>query len=93
MKKTLKDMQALIAEYKEYQALAEELKQQMDELKAEAIEILGEAALDEYACDSGKVTYRQVLSNRFATTEFKKVHGDLYKAFTKQTSCMKFTCN
>ena len=93
MKKTLKDMHAIIAEYKEYQALEDELKKQMESLRTQAIEILGASALDEYVCDTGKVTYRQVISNRFATTEFKKVHGDLYKAFTIQTSCMKFTCN
>ena len=93
MKKTIADMRAIIAEYKEYAELERQLKDQMDALKAEAIEILGEEASDEYTCDEGKVTYREVLSNRFATTEFKKVHGDLYKAFTTQTKSMRFTCN
>ena len=93
MKKTINDLKAIIKEYKEYQKLEKQLTEQMKELKAQAIEILGVEELDEYTCNEGKVTYRQVLSNRFATTEFKKIHGDLYKAFTKQTSCMKFTCN
>lgn len=93
MKKTLQDMAALIREYKEYQELEAQLKAQMEELKAEAIEIMGQEAIDEYTCDEGKVTYREVLSKRFASTEFKKIHGDLYAAFTKQTSTMRFTCN
>ncbi len=91
--KTLKELSAIIKEYKEYQTLEAQLKEQMEELKAEAIEIMGAEAIDEYNCDEGKVTYREVLSKRFASTEFKKVHADLYAAFTKQTSSMRFTCN
>ena len=91
--KTLKELSAIIKEYKEYQTLEAPLKEQMEELKAEAIEIMGTEAIDEYNCDEGKVTYREVLSKRFASTEFKKVHADLYAAFTKQTSSMRFTCN
>ena len=59
----------------------------------EAIEYLNENEIDEYMCEDGKVTYREVISNRFASTEFKKVHADLYEAFTKKTSSMRFTCN
>ncbi len=91
--KTIKDMSAIIREYKEYQELEAQLKEQMDHLKAEAIEILGAEAIDEFTCDEGKVTYREVLSKRFASTEFKKLHADLYAAFTKETSSMRFTCN
>lgn len=90
---TIKDMATIIREYKEYQELETQLKAQMEELKAQAIELMGADNIDEYTCDEGKVTYREVLSNRFASTEFKKVHADLYKAFTKQTSSMRFTCN
>lgn len=83
----------VISEIKEYQAMQDDLKKQIDLLKAEAIEYLDEHEIDEYMCDEGKVTYREVISNRFASTEFKKIHEDLYKAFTKQTSSMRFTCN
>ena len=91
--KSIKDMVAIIREYKEYQEMEEQLKEQMEHLKAEAIEIMGIEAIDEFTCDEGKVTYREVLSKRFASTEFKKVHADLYEAFTRQTSSMRFTCN
>ena len=37
------------------------------------------------------VRWTSVLSNRFDTTGFKKVYGDLYKAFTKQVSSKRFT--
>ena len=37
------------------------------------------------------VRWTSVLSNRFDTTGFKKVYGDLYKAFTKQVSSKRFS--
>lgn len=93
MNKTIKDMKTIIKEYKEYQELEVQLKSQMEKLKAEAIEIMGAESIEEFICDEGKVTYREVFSNRFASTEFKKMHEDLYKLFMKQTSSMRFTCN
>ena len=63
----------VIKEIKEYQDMQEALKVEIEKLKAEAIEYLNENEIDEYLCDEGKVTYREVLSNRFASTEFKKV--------------------
>lgn len=87
------DINAIIREIKEYQALQDDLKAQIDVLKKEAIAYLDENELEEYLCESGKITYREVISNKFNTTEFKKRFSDLYKTFTKQTSCMRFTCN
>lgn len=91
MKKT--NMNEVIREIKEYQEMQEALKVEIDKLKAEAIEYLSENELDEYTCDDGKVTYREVISNRFQSTEFKKKYAELYKEFTRQTSNMRFTCN
>ncbi len=85
MKKTT-NINAVIKEIKEYQAMQDELKKQIEELKAEAIEYLSENELQEFLCDDGKITYREVISKRFASTEFKKLHKDLYEAFTKATS-------
>ena len=91
MKKT--NINEVIREIKEYQKMQEDLKAEIEKLKSEAIEYLDSNELDEYLCDDGKITYREVISNRFASTEFKKVHADLYEAFTKKTSSMRFTCN
>ena len=84
------NMRSIIKEIKEYQEMQDAL---IDKLKSEAIEYLTENELEEFMCEDGKVTYREVISNRFASTEFKKLHEDLYKAFTKKTSSMRFTCN
>lgn len=93
MKKTTTNINEAIRQIKEYQDLQEQVKAEIEALKAECVEYLDEHATDEYLCDEGKITYREVLSNRFQSTEFKKIHGDLYKAFTKQTASMRFTCN
>ena len=91
--KNTTNINEVIKEIKEYQDMQEALKIEIEKLKAEAIEYLNENEIDEYMCEDGKVTYREVISNRFASTEFKKVHADLYEAFTKKTSSMRFTCS
>lgn len=91
--KTINEMATIIKEYKEYQAMAKALEEEMAKLKAEAIELLEAEEIDEYMCSEGKVTYRERISNRFQSTEFKKIHKDLYEAFTMPTSSMFFTCN
>lgn len=87
------NIKSIIKEIKEYQEMQDALKAEIEKLKAEAIEYLDENKIDEYVCDEGKVTYREVISNRFASSEFKKVHADLYAAFLKKTTNMRFTCN
>lgn len=94
MKKTIKDMNSIIKEIKDFQSMQEQLKAEIEELKAQAIEIMTDEQIDEFTCDEGKVTYREVLSNRFDSTAFKKSEwAELYKEYSKQTSSMRFTCN
>lgn len=82
----------VIKEIKEYQAMQDELKKQIDELKEEAIEWLDENELDEILTDDGKITYREVISKRFNSTAFKKDFADIYDEYTTKTSNMRFTC-
>lgn len=77
---------------KEYQAMQDELKKQINELKEEAIEWLDENELDEILTDEGKITYREVISKRFNSTAFKKDFADIYDEYTTKTSNMRFTC-
>ena len=86
-------MNQIIRELKEYQAMQDDLKRQIESLKAEAVEYLESNEIDEYLCDEGKVTYREVISNRFDSTSFKKDFADIYAEYTKKTSNMRFTCN
>lgn len=92
MKKTT-NIKEVIKEIKEYQAMQDELKRHLEVLKAEAVEYLESNDIDEYMCDEGKVTYREVISNRFDSTSFKKDFADIYAEYSKKTSSMRFTCN
>ena len=88
-----RDFNEVIKEIKEYQAMQDELKRQIEALKQEAVEYLESNEIDEYMCDEGKVTYREVISNRFDSTSFKKDFADIYAEYSKKTSSMRFTCN
>lgn len=88
---TKAEMEIKVAELQEWEALLEEAKQQAesirDELKAEMLE------RDTEEIETGKyiIRWTSVLSNRFDTTSFKKVHSDLYKAYTKQIPSKRFS--
>ena len=77
----LNEWEAIIADA---QAEAEALR---DEIKAEMLD----RETEELVAGAYIVRWTSILSNRFDTTSFKKVYGDLYKAFTKQVSSKRFS--
>ena len=77
----LKELEALIEEAK---AEAETLR---DEIKAEMLN----RNTEELTAGQYIVRWTSVLSNRFDTTGFKKLYGDLYKQYTKQIASRRFT--
>lgn len=77
----LNEWENLMAEAKEE---AEAIR---DSIKAEMLE----RDVDELTAGAYIIRWTSVLSNRFDTTGFKKVYGDLYKAFTKQSSSRRFS--
>ena len=77
----LKDLEALIEEAK---AEAETLR---DEIKAEMLS----RNTEEMEAGQYIIRWTSVLSQRFDTTSFKKVYGDLYKEYTKQTASRRFS--
>ena len=66
------------------QAEAEAIR---DSIKAEMLE----RETEEMVAGKYIVRWTSVLSNRFDTTGFKKVYGELYKAFTKKSASKRFT--
>ena len=93
MKNNNHEINEIIRQIKEYQDLQEQIKAELEVLKAEAIDYLNDEGIDEVLTDAGKITYREVISNRFDSTAFKRVHADLYRAFSKSTTNFRFTCN
>ena len=77
----LNEWEAIIADAQaEAEAIRDSIKQEM--LDRDTEELVAGAYI---------VRWTSVLSNRFDTTGFKKVYGDLYKAFTKQTASKRFS--
>ena len=75
-----------------------ELEEYMDEIKTEADTIrdaikaeMLDRDIEELEAGQYIVRWTSVLSNRFDTSAFKKLYGDLYKAFTKQTTSRRFS--
>ena len=75
----------------ELETFMEEIKNEAetirDSIKAEMLE----RDTEELAAGQYIIRWTSVLTNRFDTTGFKKVYGDLYKSFTKQTASRRFT--
>ncbi len=88
---TKTEMIKKIEELNEYEEMIEELKTEADtihdSIKAEMLE----REAEELQAGQYIVRWTSVLSNRFDTTSFKKVYGDLYKAFTKQSASRRFS--
>ena len=88
---SLKEMESKIAKLQEWEAIADEAKEEAealkDEIKAEML------SLDAEEMEAGRFICRWtfVLSNRFDTTSFKKEHAEMYKQYTKQTSSRRFS--
>ena len=85
------ELVAKIEALNEWEAVIEEAKAEAeairDSIKAEMLE----RDTDELAAGQYIVRWTSVLSNRFDTTAFKKVYGDLYKTFTKQSQSRRFS--
>ncbi len=75
----------------EWEALMEEAKAEAeairDSIKAEMLD----RDTEELTAGQYIIRWTPVLSNRFDSTAFKKMYGELYKAFTKQTASRRFS--
>ena len=76
---------------KEWENLIEAAKMEADELRNSIKQELEIRGVDELAAGQYVVRFTPVLSNRFDTTSFKRIYGELYKSFTKQVSSKRFS--
>ena len=74
-----------------WEALMEEAKAEADAIRDSIKQEMLDRDVEELTAGAYIIRWTSVLSNRFDTTGFKKVYGDLYKAFTKQTSNRRFS--
>ena len=80
-----------IEKLQEWEQLIEEAKAEAESLRDEIKQEMLNRDTEELEAGAYIIRWTSVLSNRFDTTGFKKVYGDLYKAFTKQTASKRFS--
>ena len=88
---TKAEMIAKIEALNEWEALMEEAKAEADAIRDSLKAEMMERETEELIAGSYIIRWTSVLSNRFDTTGFKKMYGDLYKAFTKQSVSRRFS--
>ena len=82
---------AKIEELNQWEALMEEAKNEAETLRDAIKAEMLQQDTEEMIIGTYIVRWTSVLSNRFDTTGFKKVHSDLYKEYTKQVASRRFT--
>lgn len=82
-----------LKELASYTKMAEELKVEIDRLTAETKQYMTENELTEVFTEDMTVgaRYTEVISNRFDTTSFKKQFSEIYTAFLKKSTSMRFS--
>lgn len=75
----------------EWEQLMEEARAEAEALRDSIKAEMLKRDTEELAAGQYIVRWTSVLSNRFDSTGFKKAHGELYKAFTKQTASRRFS--
>ena len=88
---TKAEMIAKIEALNEWEALMEAAKAEADAIRDSLKAEMMERETEELNAGSYIIRWTSVLSNRFDTTGFKKMYGDLYKAFTKQSASRRFS--
>ena len=86
--KTINSIMQTIAEYAR---IAEEAQKIVDENKELLKAHMTEAGVDTLIGDEHKATYKAVISNRFDSKAFKTDHADMYAAYQKPSTSMRFT--
>ena len=75
----------------EWEALMEDAKNEAEAIRDSIKQEMMERETEELTAGQYIIRWTPVLSNRFDSTAFKKMYGDLYKAFTKQTASRRFS--
>ena len=86
-----KELISKIEYLQELEGFMEEIKNEADGIRDDIKTQMLEEGTEELEAGAYIVRWTSVLSNRFDATAFKKIYGDLYKAFTKQVASKRFT--
>ena len=85
------NMESKVKELMELRRMKEELEAEIAAAEDEIKQVMGEEEL--LLAGSYKVLWKAVTTSRFDSTKFKKDHAELAAAYTKTTTCRRFTIN
>lgn len=85
------ELESRIAKMQEWEAIAEAAKAEADSIRDSIKAEMMERNAEELVAGKFIIRWTNVVSNRFDSSAFKKVHADLYKAFCKATESRRFT--
>lgn len=80
-----------IAELKELEEMADELKAEIETIKDELKSVLVEQDVEELVVGTSIIRYTTVLSQRFDSTLLKKKLPEVYTAYLKQVTSKRFS--
>ena len=89
--KTMTNINKTFKAIAQYRLMEEEAKREREALEAEVKAYMAETGQTELIGDEHKATYKEVVSNRFDSTAFKRDHADMYESYKKPSSSMRFT--
>ena len=85
------EMISMIETMNNYDDLAAKAKAKADAIREAIKEEMMERQVEELIAGQYIVRFTNVISNRFDSTTFKRLYGDLYKDFTKPVSSRRFS--
>ena len=89
---TNKELNEIMKTIAEYARIAEEAQKVVDENKELLKAHMSAEGIEELIGDEHKASYKEVISNRFDSKAFKADgYEDLYKAYQKPSTSMRFT--
>ena len=87
---TTKELNEKVLELKKWEKEQKNIQSVIDELKGELKAELEALGVDEIETDMFTISYKDVVSNRFDTTSFKKDNAMLYQHYLKESVSKRF---
>ena len=88
---SINELEKRIEKMQEWEQLAQEAAAEAEAIKDTLKQELLERNTEELVAGKFILRWTSVTSNRFDSSAFKKVHGDLYKAFCKAVESRRFS--
>ena len=85
------DINAIFSEMAQYKAIIKQAEAELAKYEAEVKDRMTTSGVDEILGNEHHATYKEVVQNRFDSKAFKTDHADMYIAYQKPSTSMRFT--